>query len=262
MTLRALRLFYSYSPQDQLFRDKLDQQLQTLRRRELISQWDNRAIEAGQEWRVQIERNLDNADIILLFVSSAFFASDYHWNIEMKRALELHEQRKARVIPILLRPVAAWTSSPLAQLQCLPMDSRPISTWEDKDHAFVNVAEGILKVVESLRHQLAATADVPSDQPSAMQRGLIHLQEPVVPQTTSLRRFIEQVLIVESDFDAFCHEHFPEAHQRIGSGMDRKQKLTLLLQIVKRDGQELMLLDCLKHDFEKAYHRHEKLLSA
>lgn len=64
-------------------------------------------IGAGDEWRAQIERNLDSANVILLLVSADFIASDYGRSEEVSRALARHAAGEARaipVIPVILRP--------------------------------------------------------------------------------------------------------------------------------------------------------------
>lgn len=68
----------------------------------------------------------------------------------MRRALELHEEKKARVIPVIIRNVN-WRIAPLAKLQALPKNGRAVMTWADKDTAWKNVSEGIQKVAETLR---------------------------------------------------------------------------------------------------------------
>jgi hypothetical protein len=95
---------------------------------------------------------LNTAQIILLLISPSFMASDFCYNIEMKRALERHERGEAYVIPVILYP-ALWQDSPIAKLQVLPYDGKPISQWRDRDAAFVEVATGIRKVIEKIVKQ-------------------------------------------------------------------------------------------------------------
>ena len=59
------------------------------------------------EWRVEIDKRLNSAHIILLLVSADFLASDYCWGVELKRAMERHDAGQARVVPVILRP-ADW----------------------------------------------------------------------------------------------------------------------------------------------------------
>src|SRR6266702_5281054 len=65
----------------------------------------------------------------------------------MKRALERHEQGKADVIPVLLRPVL-YTDAPFAKLQMLPANRKPITRWRDRDSAFFDIACGIERAAQ------------------------------------------------------------------------------------------------------------------
>jgi hypothetical protein len=143
----GLTLFYCYSHKDELFRDQLEVHLTQLKRDGLIVQWHDRKIFAGDEWKGAIDHNLEKADIILLVVSPDFIASDYCWNVEMKRALERHDKKEARVIPVIVRS-CDWHSAPFGKLQALPKDGKPIKTWTDKDSAWSDVARGIRRIVQ------------------------------------------------------------------------------------------------------------------
>lgn len=149
-----LTLFYSYSHKDEALREKLEEHLAVLGRRGLITAWHDREILAGGDWKGQIDQNLNSADIILLLVSPSFLASDYCWDKEMNRALERHEAGEARVIPIILRP-CLWLEGPLAQLQAVPKDARPVTQWQNTDEAFLEVATALRRVITELQQQRA-----------------------------------------------------------------------------------------------------------
>jgi len=147
---KTCRLFYSYCHKDELLRKELEIRLKPMQRKGVITSWHDRLIEAGQEWRTQISRNLEQADIILLLVSADFIASDYCYDIEVIRAIERHEEGAARVIPVIVRDVD-WSDSPFAKLQPLPRDGKAVRLWSNRDAAWRNVVEGIKKAAEELR---------------------------------------------------------------------------------------------------------------
>jgi hypothetical protein len=64
----------------------------------------------------------------------------------MKRAIERHKQRTARVIPILLSSVD-WENAPFSKLQRLPTDGKPVSEWQPRAKAYHDISEGIKRVV-------------------------------------------------------------------------------------------------------------------
>jgi internalin A len=144
---QPLRLFYSYSHKDETLRDELETHLKLMQRQGLIETWSDRRITAGQEWKDKIDENLERAEIILLLVSADFIASDYCYDIEMKRALARHEAKEATVIPIIVRDVS-WHSALFGKLQALPKDGKAVTIWPNKDTAWRNVSEGIEKVIK------------------------------------------------------------------------------------------------------------------
>lgn len=143
-TARSLpvKVFYSYSHKDETLRDKLAVQLAAMKREGLIVGWHDRCIGAGEQWKGQIDKHLDEAGLVLLLISPDFIASDYCHDVEMRRALERYDRGEAHVIPIILRP-AQWQTQSFARLQCLPRDGKPITTWPNEDEAFLAVADGI-----------------------------------------------------------------------------------------------------------------------
>jgi hypothetical protein len=108
----------------------LEVHLKLLKRQDIIQDWHDRDISAGTEWARQISTQLETADIILLLISPDFIASDYCWDIELKRAMERHEAGEARVIPIILRQTD-WAGAPFGKLQALPKDAKPVTLWPD-----------------------------------------------------------------------------------------------------------------------------------
>ncbi|MBW4691423.1 MAG: leucine-rich repeat domain-containing protein [Lyngbya sp. HA4199-MV5] len=147
---RALRLFYSYSHKDELLRDELEVHLKLLQRYGLIQNWHDRRIMPGADWQQELDTNLEQADIILLLISPDFINSDYCFQKEMTRALERHKAEAAIVVPILIRPVN-WDSFHAGlgiSIQALPLDLNPVTRWSDKDEAWLNVEQGIQRLIE------------------------------------------------------------------------------------------------------------------
>lgn len=147
-----LSLFYSYAHRDEALRDELETHLTLMKRQGLIQLWHDRCIMPGEEWAGEIDDNLESADIILLLISPDFIASDYCYEREMRRAMERHQTKEARVIPIFLRPTD-HVDAPFIKLQGLPLNIQPVTQWSDRDAAFVNIAQGIRQVVAQIQAQ-------------------------------------------------------------------------------------------------------------
>ena len=127
-----IKVFLSYAHEDEPLLRKLETHLSLLKRQGLISIWYDRQIVPGTNWAKAIDQRLEQASIILLLVSADFLASDYCYQVEMKRAMARHEPGEARVIPIVVRP-CDWSHAPFAMLQSLPRDGKAITTWDNRD---------------------------------------------------------------------------------------------------------------------------------
>src|SRR5437763_7892624 len=140
----SVKIFCCYAHEDELLLNKLRSHLKPLQRQGLIDVWHDRDISAGTEWKQEINKRLNTAEIILLLISPDFMDSDYCYSIEMKRAMERHEAEKAIVIPIILRPVF-WEDAPFAKLQVLPTNAKPVTSkaWYTQGDAFLDVVQGI-----------------------------------------------------------------------------------------------------------------------
>ncbi len=129
-------------------RNKVGKHLGFLNREGKIQYWYDGKIRAGEEWRGEIDKHLDSADIILLLISADFVDSDFCYSVEMKRAMERHDAGEAAVIPILLHP-CDWQSAPFGKLNALP-GGEPISLRQNHEQALHEVAKGVRVVVEGM----------------------------------------------------------------------------------------------------------------
>ncbi len=138
----ALDLLISYAHADEELHDQLAKHLKPLEREGVIRPWHDRRITPGREFEGAIDEKLDEAELILLLISPDFVNSEYCWEKEMLRAMERHEAGEARVIPVILRPTD-WHRTPFGKLLALPKDGKAITTWENRDQAYLDVAQGV-----------------------------------------------------------------------------------------------------------------------
>jgi len=153
-----IEIFFSYSHKDQALREELESHLRPLQDRGLINSWYDHAIPAGEDWESHIDERLASAQIVLLLISADFMSSR-HCQIETARALERRKAGLAKVVPVMLRHVD-WHDSPLAKLQALPKDGRPVTNWPDRDHAFKEIAIGVKKLAEALQKKQQGAAEI------------------------------------------------------------------------------------------------------
>ncbi|GAB6907756.1 conserved hypothetical protein [Desulfosarcina cetonica] len=164
---QKIEIFISYAHEDEDLLNKLVSHLSQLKRDGLIETWHDRRLTGGQEWAGQIDDHLENAHIVLLLISADFIDSKYCYDIEMKRALDRHNNHEARVIPVILRPTD-WRNAPFGKLQALPRDGRPVVKFETLDDGFLEVAQGLRNIVSQWNVNIPLTpgsVDIPEFPP-------------------------------------------------------------------------------------------------
>lgn len=151
-------VYYSYHREDRRLLSKLDIHLDLLRRQGYITTWHIGQAEAGESAKQKDAAYWEQAQIILLLISSAYLADNRCYK-QMELAVARAEQALSQVIPVLVTVSGADLEyTPLRQFQPLPKDGRPISRWRQKDLALAEVANGIQSVVNllTIRHNVAA----------------------------------------------------------------------------------------------------------
>jgi tetratricopeptide (TPR) repeat protein len=148
--LSPIKIFYSYArtEEDTPFRNELEKHLANLKRQKIITNWSEQNVRAGGEREQEISQNLEEADIILVLISSDFMDSNYY-DTELQRALEKQKLKQVEVIPIIIRPVN-WDESIFSHLQALPTNNKAVSKWNYRDEAFVDIVKDIKIVVNKI----------------------------------------------------------------------------------------------------------------
>jgi hypothetical protein len=101
-----LKLFISYSHLDndenkETHVSTFIKHVMPLKNNGLIEDWYDHKTLAGQEFKEDIDNNLEDANIICLFISANFLSSNPCMQ-EKKRAIELKKKKGVVVIPIIL----------------------------------------------------------------------------------------------------------------------------------------------------------------
>ncbi len=189
-----IEVFICYAREDGTWLKELENKLSTMERQGLINISHNLKISAGSELESEINKFLKAAHLILLLVSSDFIASEQCYRIA-ERALEKYQRKEARVIPILLHE-SDWEYSIFGKLIPLPSNGRPISSWPDRNAAFLDVIKGIRKIVE----ELSSTASQSSTPQSTKSGNSSPQREPLMPHAPKPQG--------KQEFDVFlCHNN-------------------------------------------------------
>ncbi|MDH3508772.1 MAG: toll/interleukin-1 receptor domain-containing protein [Gammaproteobacteria bacterium] len=150
-----VRIFYSYARRDAAWREEIDELLPAFQWDVAVRTWYDGEIEPGTAWEPEIDRNLQAADLILLFVTQAFVESEYCRNVELPAALGRHANGEARVVPVIVESTDPdWRTLDFAHLQVLPQNGVPVSLWSDRQRGLEAVVQGLVDLVvrDGLHH--------------------------------------------------------------------------------------------------------------
>jgi hypothetical protein len=120
-------IFISYSHVDEKWKDRLVKQLKVLEIEGALEVWDDRRIEAVDDWLPEITREMERARVAVLLISADFLTSTFIRSNEVPALLARRQTGGLRVIPVIVHP-CPWQRVPwLAAIQCRPKDGRPLS---------------------------------------------------------------------------------------------------------------------------------------
>ena len=166
MAQTPLKVFVSYSHEDEPLKIRLRKQLAALERAGLLKIWDDRAIPPGGNWEQAIRDELEAADLVMLLLSSSFISSEYCYGEEMVRAVERHVAGRTTLVPVVMR-ACLWKLLPFVgkhKIQMLPRDAKPVTdptAWPNEDVALEHVASELLALVKNRHAEATATAPAP-----------------------------------------------------------------------------------------------------
>lgn len=143
-----MKAFISYSHHDAPMLDILHKHLAQLQREGSIQTWEDREIPAGGGWEKQISTALESSQLFLALLSPDYLASHYCYEKEFEKAIQMQEEEKMIIVPIIVEP-CDWLNTPLNKFKALPKDGKAISTWENKNTAFLDVTQNLRKLVGS-----------------------------------------------------------------------------------------------------------------
>jgi len=238
-----MEVFCAAASEDASLLQQLETHLSLLQQQGLLSLWHEGLLAPGSNWKEAIDLHLEQASVIVLLVSSNFLASNYCSDREMQRILERHRCGEAHVIPLILRP-CEWHNAPFGILQALPRNGQPVTTWDNQDAAFAEVA-GYLRYVIEQQHMFSRTGhDSPST--SVTQRNRTRMLQRLDKwYQDMLDDSLQQAAWLELDL-----AEKPDAIQNLATLLIRAPNLpgrllpigTSIVQVYNNANQELLIL--------------------
>ncbi len=113
------KVFISYAHVDAEHLKRLQVHLSPVRRWTALDVWDDTRIAAGDDWREQIETELEQASAAILLISADFLASEFISENELPPLLIKAEREGTRIIPVILKPCLFTTHPELSKFQAI-----------------------------------------------------------------------------------------------------------------------------------------------
>jgi hypothetical protein len=152
-------LFISYSHLDEHYINEFIKHISPLKLNGFISEWYDRKVVAGEPFQDVIGNNLENADIICLFISANFISSDTCMK-EKEKAFALKETKAIPVVPIILSECGWLDVKDISNSLALPTDGHPIANYNDFNKGWKEVYDGLKKILEKRNKEKSAVIKV------------------------------------------------------------------------------------------------------
>jgi hypothetical protein len=139
------RIFVSYSHRDKDVLDRLLVHLRPLERDHLVDVWTDTRIEAGADWKREVDEALRHASVAILLVTADFLASDFIVENELPPLLEQAETHGTRILPVIVKPCRYVRDVRLSRLQALNDPQTPLLmlTAVEQEGVLDEVAEAV-----------------------------------------------------------------------------------------------------------------------
>jgi TIR domain len=222
------RVFISYVRKDKEYLDRLLEMLAPMIRRQPETIWWDGRIKSGQKWREEIEEALARAKVAMLLVSPGFLASEFIYNVELRKIHDFVKSEEVKLLWSLVRD-CLYDKDWFSAYQAVP--SYPLTPWNtlreaELDSYLKRVSIEIEKAFESTPYQAPVVSEPEVSEPLALPSPVSSQQATEAAQTVSSTNV-----------------------RQTGSDSDRKAKIILT------GVEDLELIDDIGHLFVLQAHR-------
>jgi len=125
------KVFISYSHNDEEWKDRLMKHLNILKMEDVIDVWEDRQIQAGDDWYEKITTALNQATVAVMLITADFLISDFIRRDELPLLLEKRKKDGLKIIPIIVKPFDFQSVNWLKKIQCVPKDATPLISYSE-----------------------------------------------------------------------------------------------------------------------------------
>ena len=122
------KIFISHERNDQKF--VLSFKDQVLRK---YNVWTMADLRAGDNYKEEIEDNINESTSAILILTPEFFSSSYIMQTELPMLLKREKEGDLKLIPLLLRKCEDSDLTKLGTMQIFPSTNRPLGTLEQDE---------------------------------------------------------------------------------------------------------------------------------
>lgn len=145
---QRMKVFISYSHKDQWYLEEFKRHLQLLENQKLIELWHDKKIEDGAQWRVAIEKAVQEAKVAILLISIDFLNSKFIAENELPPFLRAAKEDGITIIPVLLGP-CDFEASNIAIYKIANDTNKPIAGLSkvNREKEWTKIATRVRKLV-------------------------------------------------------------------------------------------------------------------
>jgi ribosomal protein L12E/L44/L45/RPP1/RPP2 len=148
------KIFISYSHADEEWFKELKNRLTPMQRIHGFEIWDDKQLQAGQNWDAEIQKALGETKLALLLVSPNFIRSEYIDKSELKPLQDAHAAGEGVIVaPLYLRSADVEDYPFITRLQGLNDPAKPLERLKEKqadlDDEFVAISRKIKSLMQA-----------------------------------------------------------------------------------------------------------------
>ncbi len=155
-------IFICYSHKDTAYVDRLVTFLDGFQLKGFFKMWDDRQIQHGKEWLVEIKEAIINASIVVLMISADFLASEFIRDQELPEIRRRMEQKELIVLPVICKPCSWKHIDWLAAIQAYPTTIESLSATSEeheRERQYNKIAKTIHDLFEARKTKEATPTD-------------------------------------------------------------------------------------------------------
>lgn len=143
------KIFISYAHKDKKWKERVANYLNAASLEVELDVWDDDRIDAGADWKQEIETALNNASIAVLLVSVHFLDSRFIRESELPAIIRRREKQDLWVIPVIVKD-CPWKLHPwLKEIQAVPRDGKTLEQLHRTGRADRELTRLVEKIVKT-----------------------------------------------------------------------------------------------------------------